>query len=153
MLSLFRCYLCKLAINYTVESPFIYPSRSSHILLFFFTVYRVDYHCFIYCATLRLGPLTPPPSGDHDLLSHQLNASRLKKKPGPILISCYLFRSCFFTLFPFWPGSPSCFLRGSLLRCDCCMKQSPRRKSMWRQKVVHGYVKKKIGEKKGVGNE
>ena len=24
---------------------------------------------------------------------------------------------------------------------------------MWRQKVVHGYVKKKIGEKKGGGNE
>jgi len=137
--------------SFSFFSLYLPLSLLTYSSLLFYSIYREDYDCFIYCATLRLGPLTPPPSGDHDLLSHQLNASRLKKKPGPILISCYLFRSCFFTLFPFWPGSPSCFLRGSLLRCDCCMNQSPRRKSMWRQKVVHGYVKKKIGEKKGGG--
>ena len=77
--------------------------------------------------------------------------ARLKKKPGPILISCYLFGSYFFTLFLFGPVDHPAFCE-ALAESWLLHETEPSKEIRVAAEVVQGYVKK-IGEKEGGGDE
>ena len=77
--------------------------------------------------------------------------ARLKKKPGPILISCYLFGSYFFTLFLFGPVDHPAFCE-ALAESWLLQETESSKEIRVAAEVVQGYVKK-IGEKEGGGDE